>query len=148
MEAKIDTLTNGTVYDMCMTKHYFYCAAISTEWTDSNKFNNESETQHFAYSISSLHFSLLCVFRCLQNMSTKITFLQSIFAAFLVVMGPFWQYEAFDGRYPKKPVSVTKKDISDNIYQSIYSKIVIIRAVIKIGSIHLVPFCLLLTPSH
>ena len=28
-------------------------------------------------------------------------------------MGPFWQYEEFDDRYPKKPASVTKKDISD-----------------------------------
>ena len=45
------------------------------------------------------------------------------FRCVLVVMGPFWQYEEFDDRYPKKPVSVTKKDISDFIYQSIYSNL-------------------------
>ena len=59
-----------------------------------------------------IRFTLLCVFRCLQKVSSKITFLQSIFAAFLVVLGPLWLlYEEFDDRYPKKPVSVTKKDI-------------------------------------
>ena len=42
-------------------------------------------------------------------MSSKITFLRSIFDAFLVVLGPFWLYEEFDDRYLKKPVSVTKK---------------------------------------
>ena len=42
-------------------------------------------------------------------MSSKITFLRSIFAAFLVVLGPLRLYEKFDDRYPKKPVSVTKK---------------------------------------
>ena len=52
-------------------------------------------------------------------MSSKITFLRSIFAAFLVVLGPFCAYEEFDDRYPKKPVSVTKKDIGDYNYQSI-----------------------------
>ena len=52
-------------------------------------------------------------------MSSKITFLQSIFAAFLVVFGPFWLYEEFDDRYPKKPVSVTKKGIGDYNYQSL-----------------------------
>ena len=36
--------------------------------------------------------------------SSKITFLRSIFVAFLVVLGPFWLYEVFDDRYPKKPV--------------------------------------------
>ena len=35
----------------------------------------------------------------------KNTHLQSIFAAFLVVLGPFWLYEEFDDRYPKKPIS-------------------------------------------
>ena len=45
-------------------------------------------------------------------MSSKITFLQSIFAAFLVVLGPFWLYGEFDDRYPKKPVSVTKTSVT------------------------------------
>ena len=44
-----------------------------------------------------------------------------LFAAFLVVLGPFWLYVEFDDRYPKKPVLVTKKDISDYNYQSIYN---------------------------
>ena len=35
----------------------------------------------------------------------KNTLLQSIFAASLVVLGPFWQYEEFNDRYPKKPIS-------------------------------------------
>ena len=35
------------------------------------------------------------------------------FAVFLVVLGPFGLYEEFDDRYPKRPVSVTTKDISD-----------------------------------
>ena len=43
------------------------------------------------------------------KVSSKITVLQSIFAAFSVVLGPFWLYEEFDDRYPKKPMSVTKK---------------------------------------
>ena len=38
-------------------------------------------------------------------------------------LGPFWLYEEFDDRYPKKPVSVTKKDISDYNYQSIYNSL-------------------------
>ena len=67
-----------------------------------------------------IRFTLLCVFRCLQKVSSKITFLLSIFAAILVVLGPFWLYEEFDDRYPKKLVSVTKKDTSSHIYQSIY----------------------------
>ena len=63
------------------------------------------------------------MFRCLQKVSSKITFLQSIFAAFLVVLGPFWLYEEFGDRYRKKPVSVTKKDISDYNYWSIYNSL-------------------------
>ena len=54
------------------------------------------------------------------SVSSKITFLRSIFAAFLVVLGPFWLYEEFDDIYPKNPVTVTKKDTSDHIYRSIY----------------------------
>ena len=42
------------------------------------------------------------------------------FAVFLVVLGPFGLYEEFDDRYPKRPVSVTTKDISDQYYQSVY----------------------------
>ena len=45
----------------------------------------------------------------LKKVSSKITFLQSIFAAFVVVLVPLWLYEEFNDRYPKKPVSVTKK---------------------------------------
>ena len=62
-----------------------------------------------------IRFTLLCVFRCLQKVSSKITILTSILAAFLVVLGHFWRYEEFDDRYQIKPVSVTKKDISDHI---------------------------------
>ena len=62
--------------------------------------------------------SLCCVCfgvikKCFQKVFSKITFLWFIFAAFLVVLGPFWLYEEFDDRYPKKPVSVTKKDMGD-----------------------------------
>ena len=53
----------------------------------------------------------------------KITFLRSIFAAILVVLGPFWLFEEFDDIYSKKPVSVTKKDIVDCNYQSIYNSL-------------------------
>ena len=42
--------------------------------------------------------------------------MQSIIAAFLVVLRPFWLYEEFGNRYQKKPVSVTRKDISDYNY--------------------------------
>ena len=52
-------------------------------------------------------------------MYSKIIFLRSIFAAFLVVLGPFWLCEEFDDRYPKKPGSVTIKDIRDYNYRSI-----------------------------
>ena len=45
------------------------------------------------------------------------------FRSFLVVLGPFWQYEECDDRYPRKPKSVTKKDISDYIYHSIYNSL-------------------------
>ena len=70
----------------------------------------------------------MCVthFKCIlleNQVSSKITFLQSFFAAFLVVLGPFWLHEEFDDRYPKRPVSVTKKDINDYIYRSIYSSL-------------------------
>ena len=44
---------------------------------------------------------------------------------FCYIFGSFlrhlWQYAEFEDRYSKKPVSVTKKDISDHIYQLIYS---------------------------
>ena len=59
-----------------------------------------------------------CIF---QKYLEKFTFLQSIFAALLVVLGPFWLYYVdFDDRYSYKPVSVTKKDISDQMHQLIY----------------------------
>ena len=54
-------------------------------------------------------------------MSSKITFLRSIFAASVVILGTFWLYEEFDDRYQKKPASVTKNDIGDYNYQSIYT---------------------------
>ena len=38
----------------------------------------------------------VCGFRCLQKVSSKINFLQSIFAAFLVVLGSFRLYKEFD----------------------------------------------------
>ena len=42
-------------------------------------------------------------------MSSKITFLQSIFAAILVVLGHFWLHGEFDDRYPKSPCQSLKK---------------------------------------
>ena len=65
----------------------------------------------YAYSLE-IRFTLLCVFWCLQKVSSKITFLQSIFAAFQVVLGHFWLYGEFDDRYTKKPVSVTKTSVT------------------------------------
>ena len=52
-----------------------------------------------------------------------MTYLQAIFAVFLMVLGPFRLYEEFDDGYPRNPVSVTKNDISDYIYQSIYNSV-------------------------
>ena len=60
----------------------------------------------------------MCVW-CLD----KITFLLSIFSVLLAVLGPFCLYAEFDDTYPKNPMSVSKKDISDHIYQSIYSSL-------------------------
>ena len=74
------------------------------------------------YSVrkSGTRVTLLCVFRCLQKVSLKNTFLLSIFCLVFGSVGTFWLYGEFDGKYPKEPVSVTKKDTSDPIYQSIY----------------------------
>ena len=65
--------------------------------------------------------TLLCVFRCLQNVFSKNTFLWSIFAEFLVVLGPFWLCGEFDDKYPKKPVSATKKYTSYHITRAFIS---------------------------
>ena len=43
-------------------------------------------------------------------------FLENQVHSAMRVLGPFWLYEEFDDRYPKKPTSVTKKDISDYHY--------------------------------
>ena len=53
----------------------------------------------------------------------KITFLLSIFAVLSAVLGPFWLYAEFNDTYPKNPMAVSKKDISDHIYQSICSSL-------------------------
>ena len=42
------------------------------------------------------------------------------FCCFFGSLATFWQYEEFDDRYPKQPMSLTKTDIDDYIYQSIY----------------------------
>ena len=47
--------------------------------------------------------------------SSKITFLQSIFAGFLVVLGHFWLYEEFDDRYPKS-LCKSRKQTSVTIF--------------------------------
>ena len=61
------------------------------------------------------------MFRCLQKVSSKITFLrQSIRAAFLLDLGPFWLYEEVDDRYPKEAHVGTQIDISGHIWLSIY----------------------------
>ena len=66
-----------------------------------------------------IRFTLLCVAVSSKSVF-KINFQRFIFAAFLVVLGHFWLYEEFDDIYPKKPESVTKKDISDYSYQRSY----------------------------
>ena len=71
-----------------------------------------------------IHYNtLLCLFLYLQILAARITFLLATFATFLVVLRHFWQYVEFEDRYLKKPVSVTKNDISDHIYQRIYSSL-------------------------
>ena len=87
---------------------------IFTSKTNKGKSSRVSLISH-VYS-QEIRFTLVCVFWCLQKVSSKITFLQPIFAAFLVVLGPFWLYEEFDDRYPKKPLSVTKKDVRYHIH--------------------------------
>ena len=98
---------------------------MQTQWKSRAKSNNGSETQSFACSMSSLqrHIkdTLLRLFLYLQIFATRITFLQASFAKFLVDLRHFWQYVEFEDRYSKKPVSVTKKDINDHIYQLIHS---------------------------
>ena len=56
--------------------------------------------------------------KCLQN-----TFLQSIFAKIMIVLGPFWLYGEFDDKYPKKLASVTRKDTSGHIDLTIYNSL-------------------------
>ena len=56
----------------------------------------------------------MCVthFKCIlleNQVSSKITFVQFFFAAFLVVLGPFWLYEECYDRYPKSPCQSLKK---------------------------------------
>ena len=63
----------------------------------------------FTCFLLKIRFTLLCMFRCLQKVSSKITFLRSNFAAFLVVLGPFWLYEEFGDRYTKNPCQSLKK---------------------------------------
>ena len=50
----------------------------------------------------------------------KITFMKSIFATFLLILGHFSLYEEFDDRYCKKSLSVTEKEINNHIHQLIY----------------------------
>ena len=50
----------------------------------------------------------------------KITFLKSIFATFLIILGHFRLYVELDDRYCKKSLSVTEKEINDHIHQLIY----------------------------
>ena len=56
----------------------------------------------------------------LQILAAKKTSLHWVFPVFLVVFAHNLLYWEFKNRYSKKPVSVTKKDISDHIYQLIY----------------------------
>ena len=55
----------------------------------------------------------------ISHVSSKIANLQSIFAAFLVILGPFWLYEGFE-RYKKSLCPPLKQtSVTINIYQSI-----------------------------
>ena len=58
-----------------------------------------------------IRFTLLCVFRCLQKVSSIITSLRSIFTAFLVVFGRVLLYEEFDDRYPKSRCQSLKRTL-------------------------------------
>ena len=69
------------------------------------------------------HVWLCCVCfgvfkKCFQKLPCCSLFLLRFL--FLVVLGPFLLYKEFDDRYPKRPESVSKKPISDHIYQLIY----------------------------
>ena len=64
------------------------------------------------------------LFSVFVSVSSKSVFKNYLYAVYfcgaLVVLGPFGLYKEFDNRYLKRPLSVTKKDISDHIYQSSY----------------------------
>ena len=71
---------------------------------------------HYIYSLTKSG-SLCCVcFSVFKKYLQKIP----LPVYFCWVLGPFWLYKEFDARYPKKPMSVSNKDTSDNIYQCIY----------------------------
>ena len=55
----------------------------------------------------------------ISNVSSKIANLQSIFAAFLVVLGPFWLYERFDRCKKSLCQPLKQTSVTINIYQNI-----------------------------
>ena len=55
---------------------------------------------------------------CLQKL---LFYLQSFFTVFVVSFHLFGYMKSMITGYPKNPISVTKKDTSDQIYQSIYN---------------------------
>ena len=72
------------------------------------------------------------------SVSSKIAFLQSIFDAFLVVLGPFWLYEEFGDRYKKSPCQSLKiyqgPYLSKHLYQLMIQRLTIwLQKFIKSG---------------
>ena len=53
-------------------------------------------------------------------MFSKITFLQSIFTAFLVVLGPFSLYEELDDRHPCQSLKKTSVTIFIEAFMTAY----------------------------
>ena len=65
------------------------------------------------------HVFLLCVFLYLQIFAAKKASPRCVFPVFWVVFGHNLLHWEFKNWYSKKPVPVTKKDISDHIHQLI-----------------------------
>ena len=65
-------------------------------------------------------YTLLHVFLYLHILAGKKASLQCVFPVFSVVFGHDLLYWEFKNRYSKKPVYVTKRDISDHIYKLIH----------------------------
>ena len=120
MEAKINTRSSGSVYGLCSVRNAIF-KALPYKHNGQAALKSTIKVKHcFTYSISSLqrqikekacvspiHMSSKCVF--------KMTFLQSIFAGFLVALGPFCLYEDFDDRISKESAGKSLKNTSVTI---------------------------------